>query len=77
VRSMGLDDVRTHRVDLHVPLTRGNAWDLVLGTGFRGMLHGLDDEAAERVRVRFLDALETEGPDGLDASSLIAIGTAA
>jgi 2-polyprenyl-3-methyl-5-hydroxy-6-metoxy-1,4-benzoquinol methylase len=74
-RSLHLRDVRTHRIDRHVPLNSGNAWDLVLGSGFRAMLRGLDDRAADRVRVRFLDTLDTEGGDHLDATSLVAIGT--
>jgi trans-aconitate methyltransferase len=75
-RSLGLDDVTTHRIDFHVPLTYGNAWGLVLGTGLRGMLHGLDEEAIARVHDRFLDALGAEGPAELDASTLVVIGTA-
>jgi trans-aconitate methyltransferase len=75
-QSLGLSDVTTHRIDLRVPLTYGNAWDLVLGTGFRGMLHGLDDQAVRRVHDRFLDALGAEGPGELDASTLVVIGTA-
>jgi hypothetical protein len=75
-RSLGLQDVRTHRIDRHVPLTSDNTWDLVLGSGFRAMLHGLDDQAADRVRVRFLDVLNAEGVDHLDATTLVAVGTA-
>jgi hypothetical protein len=40
------------------------------------MLHGLDDQAADRVRVRFLDVLNVEGVDHLDATTLVAVGTA-
>jgi trans-aconitate methyltransferase len=75
-RTLRLRDVRTHRIERHVPLSSGNAWDLVLGSGFRGMLHGLDDQAADRVRARFLDSLDAEGVDHLDTTSLVATGTA-
>jgi hypothetical protein len=48
----------------------------VIGSGFRAMLHGLDDAAVARVRDRFLDSLTTGGLDHLDATSLVAVGTA-
>src|SRR5687767_2408356 len=51
-------------------LTTDNAWNLVLGSGFRGMLHGLDDPATGHVRARFLDALDAEGLNRLDVSTL-------
>ncbi|MEW2354103.1 methyltransferase domain-containing protein [Spirillospora sp. NPDC029432] len=75
-RGLRLRDVRTHRIVRHVPLSPGDAWDLVLGSGFRGMLHSLDAPAADRVRARFLDMLDADGIDDLDATSLVAVGTA-
>ncbi|MFD0904495.1 class I SAM-dependent methyltransferase [Actinomadura sediminis] len=72
---LGLRDVSVHRIDRRVPLTLDNAWDLVLGSGFRAMLLDLDDKAVDRVRDRFLESLEAERVDALDASSLVAVGT--
>ncbi|MBE1536880.1 class I SAM-dependent methyltransferase [Actinomadura algeriensis] len=73
---LGLRDVRVHRIDRRVPLTPGNAWDLVLGSGFRAMVLDLDEQAAGRVRDRFLETLDDENVEVLDASSLVAVGTA-
>lgn len=72
---VGLRDVSVHRIDRRVPLTLDNAWDLVLGSGFRAMVLDLDAEAADRVRDRFLETLDAENVDVLDASSLVAVGT--
>ncbi|MFV2175651.1 methyltransferase domain-containing protein [Actinomadura sp. LOL_016] len=72
---LGLRDVRVHRLDRRVPLTLDNAWDLVLGSGFRAMVLDLDEQAAGRVRDRFLETLDAENVEALDASSLVAVGT--
>ncbi|GAA4085754.1 class I SAM-dependent methyltransferase [Actinomadura miaoliensis] len=74
--SLGLGDVRVHRIVHTVALTPDNAWDFVVGTGFRAMLHDLDDQAVARIRDRLLKTLATEGPDQLDTTSLVAVGTA-
>lgn len=74
--SLGLDEVQVHRIAWQVDLNADNAWDLVLGTGFRAMLHGLDASAVNRVRDRFLTALTAERVESLDATSLVAVGRA-
>ncbi|QFG26253.1 class I SAM-dependent methyltransferase [Actinomadura sp. WMMB 499] len=72
---LGLSDVRVHRIDRTVPLDRDNAWNLVLGSGFRAMVIDLDEEVRDRVRDRFLDALDAENVRALDAASLVVVGT--
>lgn len=62
--------VATHAVDL----TPENAWLVVLGSGFRGMLQGLDPDQVERVRQRYLDELERRAATELDATSLVGLG---
>ncbi|GAA2116390.1 class I SAM-dependent methyltransferase [Actinomadura alba] len=74
--SLGLDEVSVHQIVHQVTLTPDNARDLVIGSGFRAMLHDLDDETVARVRDRFLESLTTGGLDHLDATSLVAVGTA-
>jgi ubiquinone/menaquinone biosynthesis C-methylase UbiE len=74
--SIGLHEVSVHRIVHQVTLTPDNAWNLVIGSGFRAMLHDLDDEAVARVRNHFLDSLTTGRLDHLDATSLVAVGTA-
>ncbi|MFI6519778.1 class I SAM-dependent methyltransferase [Spirillospora sp. NPDC050679] len=72
---LGLDGVSVHRIVRQVELSPGNAWNLVVGTGFRAMLHDLDEAAVDRVRNRFLNALADERIDLLDATSLVVVGS--
>ncbi|MFD0690836.1 class I SAM-dependent methyltransferase [Actinomadura fibrosa] len=74
--SLDLTQVTVHRMEMRVPISPENAWGLVLGSGFRAILSGLDARATARVRNHFLDALRTERIDHLDASSLVLAGTA-
>ncbi|TDC07919.1 methyltransferase domain-containing protein [Nonomuraea longispora] len=71
---LGLADARITRAPLAVPLTSELAWLLVTGSGFRGMLTGLDADAVSRVRDDLFASLEREGLDQVDASVLIGIG---
>ncbi|MFC7565615.1 class I SAM-dependent methyltransferase [Actinomadura namibiensis] len=71
----GLTAVNVHRIAWQVELTPGNAWSLVVGTGFRAMLHDLDEAAIDRGRDRFLNALTDERIDLLDATSPVVVGS--
>jgi hypothetical protein len=61
--------------ELHLPWSRDLAWLLVTGSGFVGMLQGLDTEQVDDVRNRYLAILEVEGTETFDATTLIGIGT--
>lgn len=71
----GLRDVRVEVNELSLSLEPDLAWLLVTGSGFRGMLHGLDDAAIERVRVAYLEGLAARGATVVDATTLVGIGT--
>ena len=58
-----------------VSLTLENAWLVVLGSGFRGMLQGLDPDQVERVRQDYPDELERRGATEVDATSLVGAGS--
>lgn len=70
----GLVDVRAEVVPRHLDLTPELAWRLVTGTGFRAFVAGLDDEARDGVRERYLAALEASGTTSVDVTTLIAVG---
>ena len=71
---LGLEQVRTRRVEHSVPLDDQLAWTLVLGGGMRGMLLGLTPEQVERIRARFLRSLADNGIHTLDATSIAGVG---
>jgi trans-aconitate methyltransferase len=71
----GLRDVSVLEHELHLPWSRDLAWLLVTGSGFVGMLQGLDTEQVDDVRNRYLAILEVEGTETFDATTLIGIGT--
>ncbi|TMR40545.1 class I SAM-dependent methyltransferase [Actinomadura geliboluensis] len=71
---LGLREVAVHRFAVEVDLTADDAWGFVLGSGFRAMLDDLTKDAVERVRDRFRAAVENEGPDVLDTTSLAVVG---
>lgn len=71
---LGLVDAQATTVPFAVPLTPELAWLLVTGTGFRGMLTGLDAGSVSRVRDDLLASLEREGLDQVDASVLTGVG---
>ena len=72
---IGLLDVRVDTVAHSVPLTADNAWLVVLGSGYRGMLAGLDSSQVDKVRHAYLDELHRRHHTHLDATSLIGLGT--
>ncbi len=69
--------LRAPRVVVHeltVDLTPASAWLLVTGSGFRGMLHGLDDAQIDAVRTEYLALLEHDDVTEVDATTLIGSG---
>ncbi|WP_448811326.1 class I SAM-dependent methyltransferase [Agromyces bauzanensis] len=71
---LGLVDVRAEQVQRHLDLTPDVAWLLVLGTGFRAIVSGLEDAELDGVRERFLAALAEREVAAVDLSTLIAVG---
>ncbi|MGW3346259.1 class I SAM-dependent methyltransferase [Nonomuraea rubra] len=71
----GLTQVTVTRFPLRIPLDGALAWRVVLGSGFRGMLTGLEEPAAAQVRATFLRLLGERGMTELDATSLIGAGS--
>ena len=69
----GLVGVTVTEVLLAFPDEPGPLWLLVLGSGFRGLLAGLDAGAVERVRTGYLARLVGRGAS--DASALVGVGT--
>ncbi|NJP93119.1 methyltransferase domain-containing protein [Nonomuraea sp. FMUSA5-5] len=67
--------VTVTRFPLRIPLDAARAWQVVLGSGFRGMLSGLEDAAVDQVRAAFGRLLRERGMTELDATSLIGAGT--
>ncbi|WP_202637765.1 class I SAM-dependent methyltransferase [Bailinhaonella thermotolerans] len=71
---LGLGDVAVTRVPLELVVDEELAWLLVVGSGFRGMLDGLDERAVSRVQRTLLDALDERGISTLDATTLVGVG---
>jgi SAM-dependent methyltransferase len=72
--SLGLRDITIHTHPHTQHLTPQTAWNLVTGTGFRGLLTGLDPTTIDTIHTE-LDATLTErGIHTEDTSALIAIG---
>jgi trans-aconitate methyltransferase len=72
--SLGLVDVHVRDVPFKQPLTPELAWNLVRGTGWRGLLTGFDEAAAERIRNGLIRRIEDRDLTEFDAGSLIGIG---
>ena len=68
----GLVDVEVTTAVHQLPSTAEALWLLVLGSGFRGLLRDLDDDAVGRVRAGYLAALEGGAP--VDATTLVGLG---
>ncbi|WP_084955716.1 class I SAM-dependent methyltransferase [Thermoactinospora rubra] len=71
---LGLREVRVSRVPLALTLTDDLAWLLVVGSGFRGMLDGLDAPALSRIRENLLATLRERGIGTVDATTLVGVG---
>ncbi|MEV0316401.1 hypothetical protein [Nonomuraea fuscirosea] len=70
----GLTGVKVTRAPLPLPLDAARAWQVALGSGFRGMLAGLEESAVERVRTTLTQLLGERKMVELDATSLIGAG---
>ncbi|MGW9630652.1 class I SAM-dependent methyltransferase [Agromyces sp. NPDC055520] len=71
---LGLEEVRAHAVQRRLELTPELSWRLVEGTALRFMLGGRGAPSVEKVRKRFLAAIEKHGVSSIDVTTLIAIG---
>ncbi|MEO3808196.1 class I SAM-dependent methyltransferase [Sphaerisporangium sp. B11E5] len=71
---LGLTGVTVSRVPLTLTVTDDLAWLLVTGSGFRGMLDGLEPAAVSRVRDNLLVTLRERGISTLDATTLVGVG---
>lgn len=71
-----LTRVTVTRAPLRIPLDAALAWQVALGSGFRGMLAGLEESAVERVRTTFARLLDEREMTELDATSLVGTGQA-
>ncbi|MFE0751696.1 class I SAM-dependent methyltransferase [Gordonia sp. NPDC058843] len=74
LESVGATDVSASVLDLRVPRTDEFSWSMVLGSGLRGALAGLDTDAVDDVRTGFLRRLAEEGIVEVDCDTLIAVG---
>lgn len=70
-----LSDVDVEVNELRLAMTPEIAWLVVIGSGFRGLLDGLEPGVVEQVRERYLDSLRADGVTELDATTLIGSGT--
>jgi len=71
----GLSDVDVEVNELRLTMTPELAWLVVIGSGFRGIVDGLEPDVVERVRERYLESLSAEGVTELDATTLVGSGT--
>lgn len=71
----GLVDVEVVAHELRLAMTPEQAWLVIIGSGFRRGLAGLDADTVEAVRRQYLDALRADGVTELDATTLIGSGT--
>jgi len=71
---LGLVDTRAEAVQRHLDLAPELAWQLVLGTGLRSAVDGLDAPGLAGVRERFLAAIAERGLETIDVTTLIAVG---
>ncbi|WP_049563854.1 hypothetical protein [Nonomuraea sp. SBT364] len=70
----GLTEVKVTRAPLRLPLDAALAWQVALGSGFRGMLAGLEEPVVERVRTTLAQLLDERKMAELDATSLVGAG---
>lgn len=70
----GLKQVQVHTRPHAVSLTPTVAWDLVIGSGFRALLEGLDPAQVAQVRRSYLQELATHEITRIDATTLIGTG---
>ncbi|WP_033438578.1 class I SAM-dependent methyltransferase [Saccharothrix sp. NRRL B-16314] len=71
----GLVDVEVVAHELRLAMTPELAWLVIIGSGFRRGLAGLDADTVEAVRRQYLDLLRADGVTELDTTTLIGSGT--
>lgn len=76
LNDLGLSEVDVAVHERALPMTPEIAWLLVLGSGYRGVLGGLDPDQVARVRDRYLARLDEVGLTELDATTLVGTGIA-
>ncbi len=76
LQGLGLTAVHVEPRRPAVPLTPGTAWDLVVGSGTRALLQGLDPAAVESLRTEFTARLTAASVTDLDVRVLTATATA-
>lgn len=76
LNDLGLSEVDVTVHERALPMTPEIAWLLVLGSGYRGVLGGLDPDQVARVRDRYLARLDEVGLTELDATTLVGTGIA-
>ncbi|SFB06737.1 ubiE/COQ5 methyltransferase family protein [Amycolatopsis marina] len=74
LRDIGADEMRVTEVERRLRLDPGVAWDVVLGSGFRGALSGLRADEIEAVRAEFLGVLRQRGIESVDFGTLVGVG---
>lgn len=75
--SVGCADVKVRTRGLREPVSDELVWNLVLGSGFRSSLDGLDAAEVERVRVELPAELARRGVAEVDFSAVLGVGTRA
>lgn len=72
--SLGLTNVSVWTEVYEPALDPEFAWNIVTGTGFRGLLAKFDEAGAERIRTGLLDRLRDRKIETFDATSVIGVG---
>lgn len=70
----GVLQVQVEEHALHLPLEPEQAWLIVVGSGWRGLLEQHPTARREEIREEFLDEIVRRGVDGVDATTLVAQG---
>ncbi|WP_338836161.1 class I SAM-dependent methyltransferase [Gordonia polyisoprenivorans] len=73
LESLGAVDGSASVLELRVPRTDEFSWSMVLGSGLRGALSGMDAETVAAVRAGFLRRLARDGITEVDCDTLIAV----
>lgn len=71
----GTDSVEVRTLSNLLPATDELCWSLVIGTGLRAALTGLDGEQTETVRRELAEEVTTRGVHTIDATTLVASAT--
>ncbi|MFG3257233.1 class I SAM-dependent methyltransferase [Streptomyces sp. NPDC048172] len=74
--ALGLREVRVEQHGVPAPFTPSSAWQLVMGSGIRQVLDGMEPAAVERVRARFQERLGAGSDSDLDVRILVGAGSA-